>query len=114
MAESLSDELVREAKEAHAHHPNDGIYIRVALFLAVVTAIEVTITYIHALKRIGLEIPLLLVLMAVKFFTVTYYFMHLRFDPPMCRRVFNFGLTLAVCVFVVMLAMFRFWASGFR
>jgi cytochrome c oxidase subunit 4 len=75
---------------------------------------EVTITYIHALRRAGAEVPLLIVLMAVKFFTVTYYFMHLRFDPPLCRRVFNFGLTIAVLVYVVMLAMFQFWASGFR
>jgi cytochrome c oxidase subunit 4 len=114
MAESVSDELVREAKESHAHHPPDGIYVRVFLFLVVITAIEVSIVYIHALRRAGAEVPLLLFFMAVKFFTVTYYFMHLRFDPPLCRRVFNFGLTIAVCVYITMLAMFHFWASGFR
>lgn len=114
MAESVSDELVREAEEARAHHPNDGIYVRVFLFLAVVTAMEVTITYIHALRRAHAEVPLLIVLMVVKFFTVTYYFMHLRFDPPLCRRVFNFGLTIAASVYIVMLAMFHFWAPHFR
>jgi cytochrome c oxidase subunit 4 len=96
-----------------SHGPPDSTYVLVAAFLAIVTALEVSVTYIHAFRRSHTEIPVLLVLMAIKFFTVTYMFMHLKYDPPMCRRVFNFGLGLAVFVFVVALAMFHFWAPHY-
>ena len=99
--------------EVESHGPPDSVYVMVAAFLAIVTALEVSVTYIHAFKHTHTEIPVLLVLMAIKFFTVTYMFMHLRYDPPMCRRVFNFGLGVAVFVFVVALAMFHFWAPHY-
>lgn len=105
---------LRPAYPEEAHVPRDSLYVRVFLFLVIVTALEVSVTYIDSLRRAHVEVPLLLVLMAIKFFTVTYYFMHLKFDPPMCRRVFNFGLMLAVSVYVIALAMFHFWAPNFR
>ena len=55
----------------------------VALALAVITAFEVSLTYID----IGpLFLPLLIVLMLIKFFTVVLFFMHLRFDNKLYRR----------------------------
>lgn len=105
---------IRPAYSDEPHVPRDSVYVRVFLFLAIVTGLEVSVTYIDSLKRAHVEVPLLLVLMAIKFFTVTYYFMHLKFDPPMCRRVFNFGLTVAVSVYLIALAMFHFWAPHFR
>ncbi len=106
---------VTKTKPAHdaEHAPRDSLYVMVFVFLVVVTAMEVSATYIHSLRRAHVEVPLLLVLMAIKFFTVTYYFMHLKFDPPMCRRVFNFGLSVAVAVYVITLAVFHFWAPHF-
>lgn len=114
MANAVDRELAAEATTAHEHEPSDGLYVRVFIFLAVVTGMEVATTYIDAFKDAHAEVPILIVLMAIKFFTVTYYFMHLKFDPALCRRVFNFGLSVAVSVFVVMLAMFHFWAPHFR
>ena len=81
-------------------HPSDGRYILIALFLAVMTAIEVGLYYFE----IGdATIPTLIVLMVVKFWTVAAYFMHLRFDSRMFRRMFVSGLILAILVYLAFL-----------
>lgn len=88
---------------AHHTHPSDMVYVRVALFLAAVTALEVLLSY----KNVGGEhgtIAFLLVLAAIKFGTVVAYFMHLKFDHPWFRRLFVTGLVLAVGVYVAYLS----------
>ncbi|HVX18946.1 MAG TPA: cytochrome C oxidase subunit IV family protein [Acidimicrobiales bacterium] len=98
---------------AEHHAPADSTYVLVFAFLVIVTAMEVSVTYIHSLRQHHVEVPLLIILMVIKFFTVTYYFMHLKFDPPTCRRVFNFGLFVAVGVYIAALAMFHFFSASF-
>jgi hypothetical protein len=39
--------------------------------------------------------------------------MHLKYDNPLFRRVFFFGLILAVVVFLIMLSTFEFWNGDF-
>lgn len=96
-----------------AHGSSDKLYVLIALFLAVMTAIEVAVSY--AETTLGkVAVPLLLTLMVIKFFSVAWYFMHLKNDPKMARRVFAFGLSVAVIIFTVMLSTFRYWAPGFR
>ena len=51
--------------------------------------------------------------MIVKFAVVCGYFMHLRYDNPLFRRVFVFGLILAVVVYLIVLTSMQFWDSGF-
>ena len=78
-------------------HPTDGNYMVIALVLAVITAAEVSLYYID----IGtLMIPTLLVMMVVKFGVVVAYFMHLKFDSLIFRRLFVAGLILAVAVYM--------------
>jgi len=89
-------------EERHAHPP-DSEYILIALGLAVLTAIEVGIYY---LKSNYGTIVVLLVLMVLKFSIVVGWFMHLRFDSPLLRRLFVGGLILAVSVYSVVLFMF--------
>jgi cytochrome c oxidase subunit 4 len=101
------DETVTEALEPHErHHPSDGTYVMVALFLAILTALEVA-TYYVDLGR--LLVPVLIVMMVVKFAVVAAWFMHLRFDSTLFRRVFVAGILLAVSVYVAALATFRFF-----
>jgi cytochrome c oxidase subunit 4 len=50
-----------------------------------------------------------MILMAVKFFTILYIFMHLKFDKPILTRIFYAGLFLAVFVYIAMLTTFRIW-----
>ena len=85
------------------------LYVKVALVLAVLTAIEVA-TYFFDFQ--DLFVPVLTGLMIVKFFTVIWYFMHLKFDSKLFRRVFLAGLFMAVGVYVVALTTFHLWKGG--
>ena len=83
----------------HAHL-SDLQYMGIAAILAVLTAIEVGVYYLKADTAV---IVLLLVLMALKFSVVVAFFMHLRFDSPILRRLFVTGLVLAVVIYSVTL-----------
>ena len=52
-------------------------------------------------------------LMFIKFGTVIMYFMHLKYDNHLFKRVFLFGLILAVVVFLIMLTTMRFWSGQY-
>ncbi len=91
----------------HAEH-SDLFYIKIAIFLAVVTGAEVVLSYSH----IGaLFLPILLVLMAVKFTTVVLYFMHLKFDSKIFSFLFWSGLFLALGVYIAFLATLKFFVK---
>lgn len=95
---------------AHGEHGHlsDNRYIVIALILAVITAGEVAASYID----LGpVFIPLLLFMMAIKFFVVVSYFMHLKFDNSVFKRLFYIGLTLALVVYGGALLTFRFFES---
>ncbi|MBA3281061.1 MAG: cytochrome C oxidase subunit IV family protein [Acidimicrobiia bacterium] len=96
----------RDHPEAgHRDHPGDGLYIRIAIILAVFTAVEIALPYVMD-DGILLVVPLLL-LMVVKFGIIASFFMHLRFDSKVLTRLFYGGLFLAVGVYVAALATFR-------
>ena len=76
----------------------------VAVVLAIVTAAEVAIYYVSALR--SMLVPLLLAFSGVKFVLVALWFMHLKFDSRLFRRLFVTGLILALAVFAVVLATF--------
>lgn len=102
MAEATTTERHR-ARPVH-RHPTPRDYVRVAVALAIVTALEVSLFYVP----IGpATIPALLGLMLIKFALVALWFMHLRFDSVMLRRVFVFGIVLALAVYGVVL-----WTFG--
>ena len=52
-------------------------------------------------------------LSVVKFALVVLWFMHLRFDNPIFKRIFVFGLMLAVVVYLIVLTVMDFWSSGY-
>ena len=39
--------------------------------------------------------------------------MHLKFDNPIFKRIFVFGLMLAVVVYLIVLTVMDFWSSGY-
>ncbi len=89
----------------HAH-PSEWAYIKVALFLAVVTGAEVALYYVV----IGdFLVPALLALAIVKFVMVVLWFMHLRFDSRIFRRLFAIGILLALFCYIVVLSTFHVW-----
>jgi cytochrome c oxidase subunit IV len=88
-------------------HPSDRKYIKIAIILAVLTAIEVGVYYIEMDDRA--LIAILMPLMIAKFAIVAGYFMHLKFDSPLFTKLFVAGLAFAVGVYAVMLVTFEVW-----
>jgi cytochrome c oxidase subunit IV len=82
-------------------HPGPAEYIRVAVVLAVVTAIEVGLYYLGVPDK--MLVALLLGLAFIKFSLVAAYFMHLKFDALLLRRVFVTGIVLASGVYAIAL-----------
>lgn len=94
---------------AHGHGLTDMGYVKVALVLALLTALEVALTYVD----IGsLFMPVLLLLMVIKFVTVVSFFMHLRFDNKIFSWLFYSGLFLAIGVYLAALCTFQFFAGN--
>jgi len=79
-------------------HPSTGTYLIVAAFLTALTAMEVTVFYVRALKPVLL--PVLLSLSAAKFALVVLFYMHLKFDRWPYAGVFLAQLFFAVAVIV--------------
>jgi cytochrome c oxidase subunit 4 len=97
-----------DAHDGHEEHWTDLSYIKLAIALAVVTALEVAMSY--TIDFWGpLFIPVLLLLMVVKFMAVVLFFMHLKFDNRLFSLLFYMGLVLAIGVYVVALLTFRFF-----
>jgi cytochrome c oxidase subunit IV len=99
--------------EAHQKaHPSDRDYIIVALILGVITAAEVA-TYFLDDPSTTFLVALLFPMMIAKFAIVCGWFMHLRFDNPLFRRVFVFGLVLAVVVYLIAMTAMQFWDDSY-
>ncbi|HEX9547853.1 MAG TPA: cytochrome C oxidase subunit IV family protein [Acidimicrobiales bacterium] len=99
-ASDVTDEHIQPVMEGEEHglHPTEATYMKVALILAVLTGIEVAISYIKGLGSAAA--PLLIILALTKFVLVVGYFMHLKFDNPVLRRVFTTGFALAIVVYI--------------
>jgi len=97
--------------DTHEEHGlSDLGYVKVAIALAIVTAIEVALSYTQ--DQLGaLFLPLLLILMGVKFFSVVLYFMHLKFDNRLFSLMFYIGMVLAVGCYCVALASMHFFSA---
>jgi cytochrome c oxidase subunit 4 len=92
-----------------AAHPGPREYIKVAVVLAIATALEVGLYYMDLPH--GLLISLLLFFAVIKFSLVALWFMHLRFDSRIFRRLFVTGIILAISVYMVVLLMFGVFIS---
>lgn len=87
-------------------HPTPKQYIKVAVFLAFVTAVEVGLFYLEAgvdAVTTSATSPALLLLAAVKFLVVVGWFMHVKFERPLVSRFFSIGFVLALGVYAVVL-----------
>jgi len=89
-------------------HPQARQYIIIAAVLSVITALEVAVYYMDALRPI--LPPTLIALSALKFALVVMFYMHLKFDHPLFTGLFVFGLATAMFTFVGFLALFGFVA----
>ncbi len=93
-----------DAPHGEHNHPGPRQYVWVAVILAIVTLIEVAIYYVPALE--GVLVPALIAFSVIKFILVALWFMHLRFDSRLFRRLFVVGIVLALGVFAIVLSTF--------
>ena len=98
------------AGQSETHeHPSDWAYIKIALILGVITAVEVSTYFTSVVDWGDALIPSLLIMMVVKFYLVIMWFMHLKFDTPLFKTLFVGGLALATIVYIATLLAFEFW-----
>lgn len=100
------------AHDATTHEAEHGMsnagYVRIALILAAITALEVSTYYVDFGPFF---MPALMIMMVVKFLMVVSYFMHLKFDNRLFSWLFYAGLVLAITVYVIALSTFKFFVS---
>ncbi|HSK92388.1 MAG TPA: cytochrome C oxidase subunit IV family protein [Euzebyales bacterium] len=89
--------------EEHADHPDSSQYIVIGIILAVFTAIEVAISF--ASVPVSIAVPALIILTVLKFVLVVLWFMHLRFDSGWYRRMFVFGLAVALAIYAATISL---------
>jgi cytochrome c oxidase subunit 4 len=99
-AQQTPTEPATEGEEHTGHHPSPGEYVRIALILGLLTALEVS-TYYFDFGRFG--IPLLVILMIIKFIMVASFFMHLRYDTKLFGRFMYTGLGFALVLYAATL-----------
>ncbi|MFZ4812666.1 MAG: cytochrome C oxidase subunit IV family protein [Ilumatobacteraceae bacterium] len=104
----LTDEHEHGGHEADAHEEHsDAYYVKVALVLAFITALETSTYWID----FGvLFMPMLLGMMVIKFVMVVSIFMHLKFENKLFSYIFYSGLILAILVYAAALATFLFFS----
>lgn len=109
----MTDHLVHEQHgSAHAgeHDHGDAIFWKVFVVLLLLTAAEVAWVEVDTFSGVALVAPLL-AMMAVKFWLVAAFFMHLRFDLAILNgRLFTWAfassLLLAGGVYIAVIATF--------
>ena len=99
--------MTTESHSTTEHGMSNAGYVRIALILAAITALEVATYYVDFG---ALFLPSLLLMMAVKFYIVVSFFMHLRYENKLFSWVFYAGLYLAIIVYGIFLATFHFFS----
>jgi cytochrome c oxidase subunit 4 len=89
----MSDSTPAHAPGHAAEESKFAAYVAIAMLLAVITGVEIAVIGLPFAK--WLLISTLVVLSAVKFMFVIFYFMHLRWDKVFCTILFFIGLILA-------------------
>lgn len=106
MANTHADEHPGAHAPEHAH-PGAREYLAIATILTVITAVEVAVFYIPAMKS-GL-VPVLLTLSALKFALVAMFYMHLKFDHRLFSWLFVTPMIVAALVIIALLKLFGHW-----
>ncbi len=96
--------------EAGHHEPSKfHIYVQIAMILGIITGVEIVLIYLPFAK--WLVVSGLVVLSAIKFLYVIFFFMHLKWDKVFCTILFFIGLILAAFTMFALLHLFGAEAS---
>jgi cytochrome c oxidase subunit IV len=91
--------------EEHSH-PGPRQYVIIAIVLVILTAVEVATSYLEGHVNSNLLIAALGIMAAVKFFLVAAWYMHMKQDSSVFRRLFITGLILASIVYGIVFFFF--------
>ena len=91
--------------EQHAH-PGPRQYVLIGVVLVILTAVEVATSYLEGHVNSNLLIVALAIMAAVKFFLVAAWYMHMKQDSPVFRRLFVTGIVLATIVYGILFFFF--------
>jgi cytochrome c oxidase subunit 4 len=114
---TVSEAAEHEVDPTVHNHPTDGDYVKIALILGVITALEVGTYFWEDIfgshpSTMALVLSLFPMMIA-KFLIVIGYFMHLKYDNPLFKRVFIFGLVLAIAVYTIVFFAFEYFDDRF-
>jgi caa(3)-type oxidase subunit IV len=106
------------APQEHAH-PGAGTYVKIAVILFVLTALEVGgYEVVHRGEPAGLAamlgpifVEVLIILSALKFALVAMFYMHLKMDSKLFSSLFVFPIIIAVVVALALVALFAYNAK---
>ena len=87
-------------------HPDARQYVLIAVVLVILTGIEVATSYLEGYVNSNILITALALMAATKFFLVAAWYMHMRMDAPLFRRLFVIGIFGASCVYGIVLLVF--------
>jgi cytochrome c oxidase subunit 4 len=103
----MSDHAQAAVSADHEHeHPTWKQYKWVALWLTLITALEVYLYYLPPFVASPFFVPTLLVLSAVKFAIVVLFYMHLKYDHKIFRALFTGPLAIAMTTIVALVLLF--------
>lgn len=107
-----SDDLEHEE---HTHGGTDKQYFQIFWVLVVLTALEVSTEWWD--EWFGEDsrpfaVFVLIATMVVKFVLVALFFMHLKWDTPILKRIFYFGVVVAMAVYIITMTSMNFWTNS--
>lgn len=97
---------IAESAALEHEHPAVSIYVTVAVFLILLTGMELTVFYVQFLQPV--LVPLLVILAIAKFSLVAMFYMHLHYDSKVFTTFFIFPLMLAVTLAISLLLLFEY------
>jgi cytochrome c oxidase subunit 4 len=106
--EQIHTDAVSDETGHVEHGMSNAGYVKIAIILAIITALEVSTYYIDFGPFF---MPSLMIMMVVKFVMVVSYFMHLKFDNKIFSWMFYGGLFLAIGVYIAALSTFKFFIA---
>ncbi|MEI6741242.1 MAG: cytochrome C oxidase subunit IV family protein [Gemmatimonadaceae bacterium] len=102
----MSNHAAAVGHASEDHHPTWSTYWKVALFLTIITVVEVWAYYIPSFVSSSYFVPSLLIMSGVKFYTVVAYYMHLKYDHKLFRALFSGPLAIAGLTLIGLLFLF--------
>ena len=90
-----------EEKQQIKNHTQPN-YLGVFVALAILTVVEVGVTYLPVPR-----VPILIPLALIKASLVALFYMHLKYDKPAFTVVFGMGLFVGIGLILAMIALFH-------